>query len=204
VTTTLLYLFHDYEMQTTQTKEFLAEKREEIREALARIEAEEFEPNPGGHCDWCAFRAHCPLFRAAAAPEGVEVDVAALLREYAGLEAEEKEAAARRGEVREAIEDYLNRCETERAEGGGYVAERRTYKRVAGWDAERVREALGPLGLWERVTQVSSAAVRELLGSGKLTWEQKREIETAAEYRETKVLRVKPASGGEELEETEE
>lgn len=201
VTTTLLYLLHDFEMRMTQTEEFLEEKRGEIEEVLGRIESEEYDPRPGGHCDWCAYRDHCPLFRRPVAPEGLAVDLAELLREYAELEAEEKEAGARRGELREAIEEYLDRCETETVEGGGYVAERRKYKRVAGWDAERVREALGPLGLWERVTQVSSAAMKGLLSSGDLSREQKREIETAAEYRETKVLRVKPVAGSGDAEE---
>ena len=138
------------------------------------------------------------------APEDVEVDVAALLREYAEVEAEEKEAAARRGELKAALEEYLDRCETETVEGGGYVAERRSYKRVAGWDAERLRAALEPLGLWDRVTQVSSAGVRQVLSSGELSGGQKREIETAAEYRETKTLRVKPTAGDEDVEEMEE
>ena len=48
------------------------------------------------------------------------------------------------------------------------------------------------------------AAVRQVLSSGELSGGQKREIETAAEYRETKTLRVKPAAGGEDVEETEE
>jgi RecB family exonuclease len=204
VTTTLLYLLHDFEMRLTQTEEFLEEKRDEIREVLERIESEEYDARPGRHCDWCAYRAHCPLFREPVVPEDLEVDVAALLREYAEMEAEEKKAAARRGELREAIEEYLDRCEAERVEDGGYVAERRRYKRVAGWDAERVREALGPLGLWDKVTQVSSAAMRGLLSSSELSREQKREIETAADYRETKLLRVKAVSGVEETEEMEE
>ncbi len=203
VTTTLVYLLHDFEMRLTQTEEFLEETRDEIREVLVGIQGEEYETTPGRHCDWCAYRQHCPLFRAPVVPEDVEVDVAALLREYAELEAEEKEAAARRGELRAAIEEYLDRCETERVEGGGYVAERRSYKRVAGWDAERLRAALEPLGLWDRVTQVSSAAVRQVLSSGELSGGQKGEIETAAEYRETKLLRVKPTAGGEDVEEME-
>ncbi len=197
VTTTLVYLLHDFEMRLTQTEEFLEETRDEIREVLVGIEGEEYEPTPGTHCDWCAYREHCPLFRAPVVPEDVEVDVAALLMEYAEVETEEKEAAARRGELKTAIEEYLDRCQTERVEGGGYVAERRSYKRVARWDAERLRAALEPLGLWDRVTQVSSAAVRQVLSSGELSGGQKREIETAAEYRETKMLRVKPAGGGE-------
>lgn len=204
VTTTLLYLLHDFEMRMTQTEEFLAEKREEIRDVLVRIQLEDYDPAPGGHCDWCAYRDHCPLFRAAVEPEDLEIDIEAALQEYVEADAAEGEAKQRKERAQAAIHEYLDRCEAERAEGGGYVAERRRYKRVAGWDAERLRGVLGPLGLWDRATQVSSSAIKRLLGSGDLSGEQKREIETAAEYRETRTLRVKPAGGGEDAEEMEE
>jgi len=201
VTTTLLYLLHDYEMQLTQSEEFLAAKREEIQDVIVRIELEDFDVNPGRHCDWCMYRAHCPLFRAPAVPDDLDVDIAALLREYAELEREEKSAADRRAELRSSIEDYLDRCQTERVEGGGYVAERRSYKRVTTWDAERLRGILEPLGLWDDVTQVSSASVRRLMRSPEIPRNQKRCIEAAAEYAETKQLRVKPVADNEDIEE---
>jgi hypothetical protein len=191
-------------MRMTQTEEFLEEKREEIRDVLTGIHVEDYDPRPGGHCDWCAYRDHCPLFRAAVEPEDLEIDIEAALREYAEAEAAGGEAKQRKERAQALIHEYLDRCEAERAEGGGYVAERRKYKRVAGWDVERLREALGPLGLWDRVTQVSSSAMKRLLSSRELSGEQKRELETAAEYRETRTLRVKPASGGEDAEEMEE
>jgi len=205
VTTTLWYLLHDYQMHLAQTQGFLEEKREEIREVIGRIEAGEFAPNPGSHCDRCAYRPHCPLFREPVVPKDLEVDIGKLLRQYVELEAEEKEAGARRAELRQAIEEYLDRCHTERVEGGGYAAERRQWKRVSSWDVGRLREVLGPLGLWEKVTEVSSGAVRRLLASEGLSWEEKRSIEAAAEYTESRVLRVRPVSGGdgEELEEGE-
>lgn len=131
-------------------------------------------------------------------------ELEAVVQEYVEADAAEGEAKQRKERAQALIHEYLDRCEAERAEGGGYVAERRRYKRVAGWDAERLRGVLGPLGLWDRATQVSSSAIKRLLGSGDLSGEQKREVETAAEYRETRTLRVKPAGGGEDAEETEE
>jgi hypothetical protein len=137
-------------------------------------------------------------------PEGLEVDVAALLREYAAADEQQKEAAARRGELRAAIEEYLDQCQAQRIEGGGYVAERRAVKRVSSWDVDRLRKLLEPLGLWDNVTQVNTTAVRRLLSSQDLSWEEKRSVEAAAEHSESKQLRVKPLSRGEEGEDTEE
>ena len=205
VTTTLFFLLHDYQMRLTQTEEFLEEKRGELSHVIGKIESGEFEPNPGRHCDWCAYQRHCPLFRApVVSAGGGEVDIAALLREYAAAEKQQKQAAARRGELRQAIEEFLDGCQAERVEGGGYVAERRPSRRVSSWDMDRLREVLEPLGLWERVTRVSSGAVTGLLSSAELSWDEKRIIEAAAEYSESKQLRVKPLSEGEEVEGMEE
>jgi RecB family exonuclease len=49
VTTTLLYVFHDYEMRMTQTPEFLAEKQDEIRDVIAGIQVGDFDPPGRGH-----------------------------------------------------------------------------------------------------------------------------------------------------------
>lgn len=203
VTTALLYLLHDYQMRVTQTEEMLVEVQGDIRHVLARMQVEDYDPTPGRHCDWCAYRAHCPLFRAPVPPADLEVDIAALLREYAEASELGKEAGQRKAEVRAQIEDYLDRCQAERAEAGGYVAERRTTKRIVGWDREQLRGILEPLTLWERVTDVSSASVRALISSGRLTGEQRRQVEAAAQHSETSTLRVRPA-GPEESEEIEE
>ncbi|GEM_PF-1122213 len=205
VSTKLWYLFHDYQMELEQSAQFLAEVREEIREAILGIEVEDFEPTPGDHCDWCAYRAHCPLFRAPRVPEDLStLDIGALLKEYVELAAAESRAKARREELREVIGEYLDRCQTETVEGGGYVAARRKSLRVTGWDQRRLREVLDPLGLWERVTQVSSAAVRELLGWPELSREQRRAIESAADRVETTTIRVRRVGGADDLQEPEE
>lgn len=205
VSTKLWYLFHDYQMELEQSVQFLADMREEIREAILGIEVEDFEPTPGGHCDWCAYRAHCPLFRAPRVPEDLSaLDIGALLKEYVELAGAESRAKARREELRGVIGEYLDRCQTETVEGGGYVAARRKSLRVTGWDQRRLREVLDPLGLWERVTQVSSAAVRELLGWPELSREQRRAIESAADRVETTTIRVRRVGGADDLQEPEE
>ena len=200
-TTALLYVFHDYEMRLTQTPEFLAEKQDEIRDVIAGIQVQDFEPRPGSHCEWCSYRPHCQLYRAPLVPEGLtEVDIAALLREYADLYAQEKSAGRRLELVKQEICQYLDRCQTERVEQGGYVAERRKWKRAAAWDEQRLRELLAPMGLWDKVTQVSSAAMRELLRSRQLPRETKRAVESAAAYSEVQQLRVRPVASPEDEE----
>lgn len=201
VTTTLFFLLHDHQMQTIQSAEFLEETRSEILETIARIDLAEFEPDPGPHCDWCAFRSHCDLFRAPVEPEDLEIDIAAALGQYVEASTAEKEASERKAAAQQLIHDYLDRCEAERVESSGYVAERRAQKRVRRWDVARLRELLEPIGKWDAVAQANSSAVRKLLGDPSVPRELKRSLEAAAEYAETRVLRVKQLTEDEEIEE---
>jgi RecB family exonuclease len=204
VTTTLIYLVHDYEMRLSQTDQFLAETRAQLRDAIVGIQLEDFDPRPGRHCDWCDYQRYCPLFREPQVPPGLEVDIAGLLAKYAELAEQERAAKAEREIVRQQIEDYLDAAGTETVDAGGFVAERRRIRKVTGWDAGHLRQVLDPLGLWDRVTQVSSAAVRELLAWPELSPAQRREIEAAARRSETSQLRIKRKGIPEDSEEREE
>jgi len=200
VTTTLLYVFHDYEISTQQTPEFLAEKQDEIRDAIAGIEAGAFDPKTGSHCDWCGYQAHCHLFRLPEVPPDLQhVDIAALLVEYADVDARSKEAEQRLDVLKQQIHDYLDRCKTERVASGGFVVERRTFRRVSSWDQARLRDLLNPLGLWDKITQVSTTALRDLLKSRQLSRDQKQHVESAATYADTRTLRVKRPRSDEEM-----
>lgn len=202
VTTTLFFLLHDHQVRTVQSREFLDETEQDILDVLVSIELEEFDPNPGTHCEWCAHQQHCSLFRSPEEPEDLEIDIEAALRDYAEADSTERQARAKKEQAQKLIHAYLNQCQAERVKRGGYLAERRRYKRISSWDVARLREMLTPLGKWEDVTQISTSSVRNLLRSGELSRETKRDIEDAAEYSETQVLRIKPLLDDEDIEET--
>lgn len=201
VATTLEYLFHDFAMRITMPDEVLAEKREEIRDVIVGLQVQDFEPRVGSHCEWCAYQAFCPLFRPPQVPAGLEVDIAALLQEYAEEDAAQKQHERRVAELKQRLHEYLDATQAERVQEGAYVAERRSHQRVTGFDEARLREVLEPLGLWEAAREVSSSAVKELLKSGRVPREQKRAVEQATTYTQTRVLKVKPVAGVEEMEE---
>jgi len=204
VTTTFLYLLHDFELRVTHSEDFLADTRAAMAEVIARIQLSDYDPDPGAHCDWCAYRSYCPLFRAPVVPEELrQVDIAALLREYGELDAQAKAADRCLRELKDQINAYLDACQTERVEGGGYVAQRSASRRTVGWDVQQLRKVLEPLGLWDSVTDVSSVSVKSLLASDRLSREQKRAIESAARYSESKTLRVKRAAAPEDDQESE-
>jgi len=201
VTTALVFVTFDHEMRFALPAEALAGKREEIRDVLVGVQVGDFNPRVGPHCDWCGHQAFCPLFRAPVVPAGLEVDIAALLREYAEADAAVKQQEGRLTELKQQLHEYLDLTQAERVQGGAFVAERRTYQRVAGFDEARLRELLAPLNLWEQVKEVSPSALSKLLRSGGLSREQRRAVEAAISYTDTRVLRVKPTRGSEEMEE---
>lgn len=201
VITTLFFLGFEHGLSTVQSGEFLAATKDAILDAITSIELEEFEPNPGSHCDRCSYQSHCLLYRAPVEPQNLEIDIAAVLSEYVAAGEAEKEAKDRKEKAQQLIHSYLDQCQAERVERGGYVAERRRYKRATSWDIARLKELLSPLGRWEEVVQVNSSAMRGLLRSRELSSEMKRALEAAAEYAETKMLRVKSSVEDEDSEE---
>jgi RecB family exonuclease len=201
ITTALFFLLHDYQMEIAQTEQFLAETKSDILDAIVSIELQEFDPRPGTHCEWCAYRAHCLLFRAPVEPENLDIDIAAALRAYAEADTAEKEAEARKELAKELIHRYLDQCQAERVETSGYCAERRSYPRVTAWDISKLREILAPLGRWDAVTQVSSTAVKKLIESRDFPRDLRRAVQEAATYAETKTLRVKATADDEDIEE---
>jgi putative RecB family exonuclease len=201
VMTTLFFLLHDYQMKIAQTEEFLAETKDDIMDAVVSIELEEFEPRPGPHCDWCAYQAHCLLFRAPVEPDNLDIDIAAALGQYAEADASGKAAEARKEQAKELINRYLDQCQAERVERAGYVAERRPVRRITQWDLERLRELLAPLGKWEAVTQVNTAALRRLAESRSLPREVARAVQEAATYTESKLLRIRSLADDDDVEE---
>ena len=47
-------------VETSRTREQLRAAEEQVRAVAERIQAGAFEPKPGQHCRWCAYRSLCP------------------------------------------------------------------------------------------------------------------------------------------------
>jgi len=201
VTTTLFFLLHDHQMRVKQRREFKDEIRAELLDMIVSVDLEEFDPTPGTHCDWCDYREHCRLFRTPQEPEDLQIDIAAALREYADAGAAERDCKKRKDAAQKLIHQYLDVCQTERVESGGYVCDRRQYQRTTSWDVDRLREILSPLGKWDDVTQVNTSALKQILKSEDISREQRKAIEALAQHTESTSLRVKLVGGDDDIEE---
>jgi hypothetical protein len=118
------------------------------------------------------------------------------LREYADASATGKGAQERKIRAQSLIRAYLDRCGTETVEAGGCRVERRTHNRAKEWNSDLLREVLAPLGLWSRMTEATTSAVRKLVDPSELRRDQARAVEAAADHVESRQLRVKSVATG--------
>jgi hypothetical protein len=82
------------------------------------------------------------------------------------------------GELQEIIGEYMDQKNVEQvfADAGSIL---RTLRKTYKYDAEKLRDILGPLGKWEEILKVDGIALRKI--SGVLPVEARREIDKAKE-----------------------
>jgi RecB family exonuclease len=182
VTCTLLYVSvaAGFPLSKTWSEDELEEKRWHIRDVAAGIEAEQFEAKVDRHCDWCDVRGVCPMWTAPPAPQ----DIADVAAEYARLNEQMHELDSRKDELKEHLISYAEEHGARYPAGDFWVYCRQTERKE--YEPDALREVLAPLGLWDKVTKVEKKRVDDLLDSGFLTEEQKRQV--------TRLLGVKSAS----------
>jgi len=134
--------------------------REKVRTVARGIENEEFEPNPGSHCEWCDFQPYCPAFadrypenwREEAAPEVPSSEEArGLADRYGRLKREQKAISSELDEVTGRLETFFEETGRRAISGERFRvrASRREEWRID--DDEALRRILEPAGLWNRV-----------------------------------------------------
>ena len=194
---TFYYLFHNFRLTTEPKPEALEARKWEIREVLAGVEAQAFDPRLGPHCDWCDWRSYCLLFRAPQLPEGAQVAADELVKEYGELSSQAKQLEQRLEQLKASLHDYFERSGTLRHQAGGYAVVR--AKRVSWeYDPAQLKAVLEPLGLWEQVVEPRAAAVKELLGKRALSPEAAKQVTEAARAREYYSLVLKPVAESQE------
>jgi len=111
-------------------------------------------------------------------------DIADVAAEYARLNEQMHELDSRKDELKEQLISYAEEHGARYPAGDFWVYCRQTERKE--YEPDALREVLAPLGLWDKVTKVEKKRVDDLLDSGFLTEEQKRQV--------TRLLGVKSAS----------
>ncbi|MGA9161847.1 MAG: PD-(D/E)XK nuclease family protein [Actinomycetota bacterium] len=168
---TLYYLLPGQRMTTVRTPADVDELRRRIGIVAERIEAGKFEPRQNPLCDWCEYQALCPLFRHRYEKEQGDPTprVTEMVDEWIALKRQTRAAYRRFDELVPLINAFADEHGYRRLFGTNGAAIDRRAQHVTAPIAERVREVLEPLGLWEDVLSVDPAKLNALIESRTLS-----------------------------------
>jgi putative RecB family exonuclease len=146
-----------------------------VVDVAGKIQAEEFQAVENAYCP-CDFPQYCPYYRhkysevktgRAKQARLPGIDAAEAVNRYAELQAKIKELEAELTEVKQSIVNYCQAQDLNRVFGESCQV---TYKTVekTGYNAEDVKGALEPLGLWQKVLSFDAALLKQLLAEGEI------------------------------------
>ncbi|MDP2947302.1 MAG: PD-(D/E)XK nuclease family protein [Nanoarchaeota archaeon] len=144
---TLYYLKHQESITTHRTKQQLDHIQDQVWSQLKQIEKSEFQPMPSALCDWCGYKRICPMWKHLY-KEQMSIDdeqIKKIINEYLGLKNNNTQNNKKINELKQIIEQYLDKEKIERVFGDtGYIT-RLTQIRVGGYDIKKLEQIIKTL-----------------------------------------------------------
>jgi putative RecB family exonuclease len=167
---TLYYLLPGQRMSTTRTAQDVDELRRRIATVAERIAAGKFEPRENPLCDWCDYKAMCPIFRHQYEREAGDPTprMTELVDEWIELKRQGRAVYRRLDELVGLINAFCEEHGYRRLFGSDGAAVDRRPQHVTTPDEVALRSALEPLGLWEQVLSVDTRKLNDLVESRRL------------------------------------
>ena len=164
---TLYYLLPGQRMSTFRSAADTDELRRRIATVAERIAAGKFEPRQNPLCNWCDFQARCPIFRHKYERESGDPtpNMTAIVDEWIALKREDWTTYRRLEDLKALINAFCEEHGYQRLFGTDGAAIDRRAQHVTAPDADRVRQILEPIGLWDRVMTVDPKRLTELIES---------------------------------------
>jgi putative RecB family exonuclease len=174
------YLRFDSELRSRRTEADLARVEQETLGSVSAIagavKAGSFPPREGALCPWCDFRVVCPVFSheestASMAADDFRADAGVtLVDEYAAVDLQEKEARARKQELRQRIIELATEKGYTRLVGSAHQIGISSSTRGA-WPSPKgepesyaeLAKLLREAGLWDQVSELSPARLEHVL-----------------------------------------
>jgi len=187
----LYFLKHGVKLSAQRTEEQLQKTEGKFLEAIRLIKEEHFEPQISPLCDWCGYQNICPMwkhkFKNALKIDTEEINRS--IQEYIDLKSAITITRNRLGKLQQKIFQYMEQEGADRVFGeNGIIAKskRKTY----GYDKEKIKALLEPLGFWEEITKIDGIALRGILEV--LPFEVRKSLEEAKTLeKETETIIVK-------------
>jgi len=143
---TLYYLKHQETISTHRTEEQLKEVQKHVWQELKKIEKSEFEPMPSVLCDWCGYKKICPMWKHLYKETAIDDEqIKKVINQFLDLKNNNTQNNKKINELKNIIENYLNREKIERVFGdSGYIT-RLTQLRVGGYDIKKLDKIIKTL-----------------------------------------------------------
>jgi len=188
---TFYYLKHQEAITTTRNNQQLEEVKQEVWDRLAAIKKGKFKPRPSVLCDWCGYKNICPMWRHKFKTEETTSDqeIKKIVNEFFELKEENKKNRNRIAELKEEINQYLDREKVERIFSNfGYIT--RSSRVRFKYDGHKLKEILQPLGRWEDTLTVDGKKLKKIMKT--LPYSARKKIEkTKHKDKEYKTLKIK-------------
>ena len=187
----LYFLKHGVKLTSQRTKEQLDEVEETFLDVIEKIEEGKFEPAVSPLCDWCGYQHLCPMwkhkFKEQRKIDTEEVNSA--IAEYIQAKSDAASVRMKIAKLQKNIAEYMDQEGVERVFGeNGVIA--RTVRVTYRHDKTKLKEILEPIGKWDDVVKIDSAALRGIIGA--LPMSAKKKIEEAKEIdKESKSFSIK-------------
>lgn len=187
---TFYFLKHQETISTKRTKEQLDRVQEQAWERLAEIEKSDFQPIPSVLCDWCGYRRLCPMWKHLY-KEQITMDdeqIKKVIDEFFELKQTNSKNNKRLSELKEIIENYLDKEKIERVFGEiGYIT--RLAQIRYEYDMNKIKEILEPLGKWFDVLSVDATKLKIIIKT--LPFPIRKQIEKAKKInKEYKIIKA--------------
>jgi putative RecB family exonuclease len=168
---TLYYLLPGQRMTTVRTRRDVDELRRRIGTVAERIASGRFEARQNPLCDWCEYQRLCPLFRHQYEKElgDPAPRMTQIVDEWIALKRQGREVYRRIDELAGLINAFAEEHGYRRLFGSDGAAIDRRPQHVTAPDDAKIRQILGPRGLWERVLSVDPRKLNELIESRTLS-----------------------------------
>lgn len=168
VTLSLYFLKHGIKISTLRTEDDLQATKAKISNIVSNIEAKRFEPIPSKLCDYCEYRNICPIWRHKTLQQESGIESEEKLREtmkdFFELKNKIQQESLRVEELKALINEYCDKNKVERIFGDqGYIT--RTLQKRYGYDIDKIKNILQPLGKWEEVLKVDDIKLKKMVST---------------------------------------
>lgn len=187
---TLYFLIPNTKISTNRTDEEIKRTKSLIARTCDDIQTGKFQPRQNPLCPWCDFQPYCPYHKHKFEDQNTSIlaknalEIESVINEFIAIKESAKELGTRLNELNEIIHAYCNERDTVclSSENGEIVRNKRITQ---GYNVDKLREILNPLGLWEQIITVDSTMLKQLIGSSDVSDELRRQIQSAVETEET-------------------